>query len=94
MSEQTGKKRTATGVVVGDPKDKTISVRSIRLVEHPRYRKYIRRISTFKVHDEKHEAHAGDTVEIQESRPLSKTKHWRLVRVVSRRAGAESEGAA
>lgn len=94
MSEKKAKRRTATGVVVDDPRDKTISVRSVRLVEHPRYRKYVRRISTFKVHDEKHEAHAGDTVEIQESRPLSKTKHWRLVRVLSRRAGAESEGVA
>jgi len=92
MSEKRRQRRTATGVVAGDPKNKTISVRSTRLVRHPTYRKYVRRRSTYVVHDEKEEARSGDVVEIMECRPLSKTKHWRLSRVISRRSGTGSEG--
>ena len=92
MSERRGQRRTATGVVESDPRDKTISVASTRLVQHPRYRKYVRRKTRYKVHDEKEEARAGDVVEIIETRPLSKTKHWRVVRVITRRAGKGSEG--
>ena len=53
-------------------------------MKHPRYNKYIKRRTICHVHDENNESHAGDTVEIQESRPLSKLKHWRLVRVVTK----------
>ena len=64
--------------------NKTRRVEIPRLVKHPRYGKYIKRRTICHVHDEKNESHVGDTVEIMETRPLSKTKHWRLVRVVTK----------
>lgn len=85
MSEERRRRRTATGVVDRGPKDKTIVVQSVALVEHPKYHRYIRRVTLYRAHDEKGEARPGDVVEIMETRPISKTKHWRLVRVVSRR---------
>jgi small subunit ribosomal protein S17 len=94
MSASRGQRRTATGTVEKGPKDKTIAVRSIWRVRHPRYRKYVRRVSRYMVHDEREEARPGDIVEIMETRPLSKTKSWRLVRIVSRRAEKGSEAAA
>ena len=90
MSEKRRQRRTTTGVVKREPKDKTIAVETIRLVQHPKYRRYVRRKTVYEVHDEKHEAMPGDVVEIMETRPLSKTKHWRLVRVVSRRSRKRS----
>ena len=85
MVEKRERRRTTTGVVERAPKDKTISVATVQLVQHTRYRRYVRRRTVYKVHDEKQEAKRGDVVEIMETRPLSKTKHWRLVRVVARR---------
>jgi small subunit ribosomal protein S17 len=76
------KRRTAIGLVTSDKMSKTRRVEIPRLVKHARYGKYIRRRTVCHVHDEQNESHQGDTVEIMESRPLSKTKHWRLVRVV------------
>ena len=93
MSEKQRRRRTTTGVVARDPKDKTIPVKTVRLVRHPRYRKYVRRATTYHVHDPKEEARAGDIVEIMQCRPLSKTKSWRLVRVLSRKAENGSEEA-
>jgi small subunit ribosomal protein S17 len=87
MASERARKRTVVGTVVSDKMDKTISVREDRLVKHPMYGKYVRRASIYKAHDENNEAHEGDQVEILETRPLSKTKHWRLARVV-RKAGA------
>ena len=85
MVEQArGIRRVAVGVVTSDKMNKTRRVEIPRLVKHPRYGKYIRRRTICHVHDEQNESRAGDTVEIMESRPLSKTKHWRLVRVVSK----------
>jgi small subunit ribosomal protein S17 len=85
MVEQArGIRRTAVGVVTSDKMNKTRRVEIPRLVKHQRYGKYIRRRTICHVHDEQNESHLGDTVEIMESRPLSKTKHWRLVRVVSK----------
>jgi small subunit ribosomal protein S17 len=69
--------------------DKTIVVTVERLTRHPLYKRVIRLTSKFKAHDEANEAHVGDTVLIEESRPLSATKRWRLVSIVSR----ASEGA-
>jgi small subunit ribosomal protein S17 len=77
-----GNRRTEVGVVTSDKMNKTRRVEIPRLVKHPRYGKYIKRRTICKVHDEKNESHTGDTVEIMESRPLSKTKNWRLIRVV------------
>src|SRR5947209_9638558 len=79
-----GKRRVETGLVTSDKMNKTRRVEIPRLVKHPRYGKYIRRRTVCHVHDENNESHTGDTVEIMESRPLSKTKAWRLVRVVIR----------
>jgi small subunit ribosomal protein S17 len=79
-----GNRRTEVGVVTSDKMNKTRRVEIPRLVKHPRYGKYIKRRTICKVHDEKNESRAGDTVEIMESRPLSKTKNWRLLRVVKK----------
>jgi len=77
-------KRVAMGVVTGDKTSKTRRVEIGRLVKHPKYGKYLRERTVCYVHDEKDESHVGDTVEIVESRPLSRTKRWQLVRVVSK----------
>src|SRR4051812_42856641 len=79
-----GTRRMAIGVVTSDKMDKTRRVEIPRLVKHPRYGKYIKRRTICKIHDEKNESHKGDTVEIMETRPLSKTKCWRLVRIISK----------
>lgn len=81
-----GKRRTETGVVTSDKMNKTRRVEIPRLVKHPRYGKYIRRRTICHVHDEQNESRLGDKVEIMESRPISKLKHWRLVRVVNKAA--------
>ena len=78
-----GRKRILKrGVVVSDKMDKSISVKMDRQVKHPLYGKYVKRKTMFKAHDEKNEAYEGDLVEIEFCRPRSKTKRWRLVRVV------------
>ena len=82
-----GTRRVAVGIVTSDKMNKTRRVEIPRLVKHRRYGKYIRRRTICHVHDEQNQSHQGDTVEIMESRPLSKTKHWRLVRVVTRAPG-------
>jgi small subunit ribosomal protein S17 len=79
-----GRRRVEIGVVTSDKMNKTRRVEIPRLVKHPRYGKYIRRRTICHVHDEQNESRMGDTVEIMESRPLSKSKHWRLVRVVTK----------
>jgi small subunit ribosomal protein S17 len=85
MAEQVrGIRRVAVGVVTSDKMNKTRRVEIPRLVKHSRYGKYIRRRTICHVHDDQNESRVGDTVEIMESRPLSKSKHWRLVRVVSK----------
>ena len=87
-TSERGKRRVEVGVVTKDKMNKTRRVEIPRLVKHQRYGKYIRRRTVCHVHDEKNESHVGDTVEIMETRPLSKTKHWRLVRVISRAPAA------
>src|SRR5215216_5507166 len=81
---QTTKRKTKAGRVVSDKMDKTIVVSVERLARHPLYKRVIRLTTKFKAHDEENDAHVGDTVLIEESRPLSATKRWRLVRVVQR----------
>src|SRR4051812_42431228 len=85
---QRGKRRTAVGVVTSDKMNKTRRVEIPRLVKHPRYGKYIRRRTICYAHDEQNESRSGDTVEIMETRPLSKMKSWRLVRIVAKGPGA------
>ena len=87
-TEQRGQRRTAVGVVTSDKMNKTRRVEIPRLVKHPRYGKYIKRRTICHVHDEANESRVGDTVEIMETRPLSKLKCWRLVRVVTKAAQA------
>jgi small subunit ribosomal protein S17 len=81
-STQRGSRRTAVGQVTSAKMNKTRRVEIPRLVKHARYGKYIKRRTICHVHDEKNESSLGDTVEIMETRPLSKTKNWRLLRVV------------
>jgi small subunit ribosomal protein S17 len=88
MTESTatvqGKRKTKVGRVVSDKMDKTIVVSVERLTRHRLYKRVIRLTTKFKAHDEANDAHVGDTVVIEESRPLSATKRWRLIEVVQR----------
>lgn len=86
MSEttKTPTRRRLTGRVVGDKMDKTVTVRVDRMVPHPLYGKYVRRTTKYHVHDEANECHTGDTVLIEESRPISKSKTWKVARLLER----------
>ncbi|NUM34059.1 MAG: 30S ribosomal protein S17 [Candidatus Brocadiae bacterium] len=75
-------RKNMVGVVTSDKMQKTIVISVERLVKHPRYKKYVHKYTTLKAHDEKSEAKVGDQVEIMQTRPLSKTKNWRLVKVL------------
>jgi small subunit ribosomal protein S17 len=86
MSEAQEISRTVTGRVVSNKMDKTVTVLVERLVQHPLYGKYIRRSSKLHAHDENNECREGDVVAIEQCRPLSKSKTWRLVKVVERSA--------
>jgi small subunit ribosomal protein S17 len=79
-----GRRKVRTGVVVSDAMDKTVLVRIDRQVRHPLYGKTVRRSSKLAAHDEQNDAHVGDTVRVVETRPLSKTKRWRVVEIVER----------
>lgn len=84
MSEKGTSARTLVGEVVSNRMEKTISVRVDRQVEHPLYKKYIRRSTKLLAHDENNECNEGDKVAIEECRPLSKRKAWRLQKVLRR----------
>jgi small subunit ribosomal protein S17 len=86
-------KRVAVGVVTSDKTKKTRRVEIARLVKAPKYGKYVRHRTICYVHDEHEESHVGDTVEIRESRPLSRTKRWQLVRIVTKSRLAGVAGA-
>jgi small subunit ribosomal protein S17 len=73
-----------TGIVTRDKAAKTRRVEVMRLVRHPRYGKILRRRTVCTAHDEDNQSHSGDLVEIEESRPLSRTKRWKLLRVVKK----------
>ena len=77
-------RKTKVGRVVSDKMDKTIVVSVERLARHPLYKRVIRLTTKFKAHDEENDARTGDTVLIEESRPLSATKRWRLIQVIQR----------
>lgn len=84
MSESKERRQnTVIGHVISDKMDKTITVLSYRLVRHPKYKKYLRRKSVFKAHDEKNQAKKGNRVKILSVRPQSKTKRWRLMAVLN-----------
>jgi small subunit ribosomal protein S17 len=77
-------RKTRIGVVQSNKMNKTITVSVERKVKHPIYGKFVKKTSSFHAHDEKNECTIGDVVKIMESRPLSKTKRWRLVEVVEK----------
>jgi small subunit ribosomal protein S17 len=77
-------RKTKTGVVTSNKMAKTITIAVERKVKHPIYGKFVKKTSKFHAHDEKNECSIGDTVKIMESRPLSKTKRWRLVEVIEK----------
>ena len=79
-----GRRNEVVGEVISDKMDKTISVKIFRTVKHPKYGKYIKKTSIFKAHDETNEAKAGDLVKIFETRPLSKSKRWKLSEIVEK----------
>ena len=82
MTEAASNARILSGKVVSDKMDKSITVLVERLVKHPIYGKYVKRSTKLHAHDENNECNIGDTVNIQESRPISKTKCWKLIEVV------------
>ncbi len=94
MTTERKSMRTVVGTVVSDKMQKTITVREERLVKHPLYGKYVRRATRYKAHDEANDANEGDLVEIVSTRPLSKTKSYRLLRVVRRFGGGMLPSAA
>lgn len=73
------RKRKLKGAVVSDKMQKTVVVSIVRLKKHPKYKKYFKVTKKFKAHDEKNEYHIGDRVLIEETRPMSKDKRWRVV---------------
>ncbi|SFP58367.1 30S ribosomal protein S17 [Parafilimonas terrae] len=77
-------RKTRTGVVRSNKMDKTITVTVERRVKHPIYGKFVKKTTSFHAHDEKNECTVGDIVRIMETRPLSKTKRWRLVEVIEK----------
>ena len=77
-------RKTRVGVVVSDKMDKTIVVAVKDSVQHPLYKKILKRTKKFKAHDENNEAGIGDTVKVMECRPLSKDKRWRLVSIIEK----------
>jgi small subunit ribosomal protein S17 len=77
-------KKVLIGTVVSDKMDKTVVVQVKRLFMHPRYKKYVRRNARYKAHDATNQCGVGDKVQIIESRPLSKDKHWRVSKIIEK----------
>ena len=84
-------KKTMTGVVVSNKMDKTVVVKVERRFSHPVFKKVVKTTKKYKVHDEKNECLEGDFIRIQETRPLSKEKRWRLLDIISRDKSLMSE---
>ena len=82
--EARNRRKIRVGVVSSDKMDKTVVVTINNLVRHPMYGRILKRDKKLKAHDETNEVHIGDTVEIMETRPLSKTKRWRLVEIIEK----------
>ena len=83
-ARERGENKERVGVVTSTAMDKTITVSVVRLVEHPLYKKTTKRTKKFKAHDKNNDCKVGDLVRIRETRPLSKTKRWRMVEIVKR----------
>jgi small subunit ribosomal protein S17 len=84
MTTDRNRRKTRVGKVVSDRMEKTVVVSIERLVKHPKYGRFVRRRSKFKVHDEQNVGRVGDTIRFMETRRMSKDKRWRLVEVVER----------
>ena len=84
MSDERNRRKVRTGVVVSDVRDKTVTIEVTDTVRHPKYAKTVQRRKRLHAHDEANHARAGDTVRVMETRPLSKTKRWRVVEIVER----------
>jgi small subunit ribosomal protein S17 len=84
MAIERNLRKIRVGVVSSNKMDKTITVNVERKIKHPLYGKFLKKTTKFHAHDEKNECSIGDTVKISETRPLSKTKRWRLVEVVEK----------
>ena len=82
--EKRNLRKERVGIVTSDKMQKSIVVAVERKVKHPKYGKFVKTTTKFVAHDEKNDSHIGDTVKIMETRPLSKTKNWRLVEIVER----------
>ena len=82
--EKRNLRKERIGIVASDKMDKSIVVSVERKVKHPKYGKFVKKTTKFVAHDENNDCHAGDTVKIMETRPLSKSKNWRLVEVIER----------
>lgn len=82
--EERNLRKERTGVVVSNKMDKSITVAVKRKVKHPMYGKFVNKTTKFVAHDEKNDCNPGDTVKIMETRPLSKTKRWRVVEIIER----------
>lgn len=89
MLEQRGKRKVFKGKVVSDKMQKTVVVEVERKYRHPMYKKVVREKKKYKVHNPGDMAHVGDFVEIMETRPLSKEKHWRLMKIIEKAGGIE-----
>lgn len=77
-------RKIRTGIVVSDARDKTVTVEIVGSIRHPIYQKTMKSTKRLQAHDEANDAHVGDTVRLMETRPLSKTKRWRVVEIVER----------
>lgn len=84
QAEPRNRRKLRSGIVISDAMDKSIVVRVDRKLMHPLYKKAVMRSTKLYAHDEKNEANLGDTVQVMETRPLSKLKHWRLVEIIER----------
>ena len=84
MTESRKRRKTRIGIVASDKMDKTITVAVERKVKHPIYGKFVKKTTKFHAHEEQSNAGTGDTVRIMETRPLSKTKRWRLVEIIEK----------
>ena len=88
--QERGSRATKVGVVTSDKMNKSVTVRVERTVLHPLYKRYVKRSAKFLAHDERNACRPGDVVEIEESRPLSARKRWRVLRVVQKGAGLDA----
>jgi small subunit ribosomal protein S17 len=84
MENKRNLRKERVGVITSDKMDKTVVVSVQRRVKHPKYGKFVKFTKKFHAHDDKNDCHTGDTVRIMETRPLSKTKKWRVVEVIER----------